>query len=100
MLQYRPIAGVTQSVYWLGHGQNDWGSVPGRGNDGIFSFRHWVQTDSGAHPTHNKIIIWGFYPRVKAAGAWNWLLTSIQCRGYEWVDLYLHSANKPSWHGT
>jgi len=25
------------------------GSVPGRGNDGIFTLRHHVQTSSGAH---------------------------------------------------
>jgi len=26
----------------------------------------------------------------RAAGAWNWPLTSIYCRGQECVDLYLH----------
>jgi hypothetical protein len=33
----------------------------------------------------------GPFPGSKAAGAWNWPLTSSQCRGQENVDLYIHS---------
>jgi hypothetical protein len=36
----------------------------------------------------------GSFPRGKAAGAWSWPLTSIWCRGQEWVELYFHSPNK------
>jgi hypothetical protein len=32
-------------------------------------------------------------------GLWSWPLTSIQCRCQEYVQLYLHSPNTPSWHG-
>jgi hypothetical protein len=35
----------------------------------------------------------------KAAGSRSWPLTSIWCRGQECVELYLHSANTPSWCG-
>jgi hypothetical protein len=35
----------------------------------------------------------------KAAGAWSWPLTSIQCRGQQCVELYLHSPITPSRHG-
>jgi hypothetical protein len=30
---------------------DDQGSVPGRGNDGIFSLHHCIQTSPGTHPT-------------------------------------------------
>jgi hypothetical protein len=33
----------------------------------------------------------GIFPGGKAAGAWNWSLTSNECRGQENVDLYIHS---------
>jgi hypothetical protein len=32
----------------------------------------------------------GSFPGCKAAGAWNWPLTSKECRGQENVDLYVH----------
>jgi hypothetical protein len=35
----------------------------------------------------------------KAAEAWSRPLTYIYCRGYEWVELCLHSPYKPSWSG-
>jgi hypothetical protein len=31
-------------------------------------------------------------PRCKVAWAWSWPLTTIQCQGYEHVELYLHSS--------
>jgi len=34
---------------------DDWGSVPGRGIDGIFSLHHHVQTASGAYPASYPI---------------------------------------------
>jgi len=39
---------------------------------------HWV-------PRHG-----GSFTRGKTAGSWGLPLTCIQCRGYEWVELYLH----------
>jgi hypothetical protein len=33
----------------------------------------------------------------KAAWAWSWSLTSIWCRGQEYVELYLHFPNTASW---
>jgi hypothetical protein len=29
---------------------DEWGSIPGRGREGIFSLRHRIQTGYGAHP--------------------------------------------------
>jgi len=43
---------------------DDWSSIPGRGNDGIFSLRHLIQTGSGAYPTSHPMDI-----GVKVAGA-------------------------------
>jgi hypothetical protein len=42
-------ASLVQSAYRLGYGLDDGASIPGKGNDGIFSLRHRVQTSSGAH---------------------------------------------------
>jgi hypothetical protein len=39
------------------------------------------------------------FSRGKPVGAWIWPLTSIWCRGQEFVGLYLHSPNTPSWRG-
>jgi hypothetical protein len=45
-------AGVAQSVWRLGYGLDDRGSIPGGGSDDIFSLRHCFQTGSGAHPAY------------------------------------------------
>jgi len=37
------------------------------------------------------------FPEVRAVGAWSWPLISIYSRGQEWVDIYLHYPNTPSW---
>jgi hypothetical protein len=44
------IAQSVQGLERLGYGLEDWGSNPGRGNDGIFSLRHFVKTSSVARP--------------------------------------------------
>lgn len=36
--------------------------------------------------------VWGPFPVGSAAEVWRWPLTSIQCRRYEWMALYLYSA--------
>jgi hypothetical protein len=55
------------------------------------SFRHHVQTDSGAHPASFTQGTRGFYAGDKAASAWSWPFASIYCRDEECVGLYLHS---------
>jgi len=42
-----------------------------------FSLHYHVQTRSGAHPAFYPMDTGVSFPRVKVAGAWNWLLTSI-----------------------
>jgi hypothetical protein len=45
------------------------GSIPGRCNDGIFFFRHHVQTDAGAHPASYPMGTDGLsFPAVKRPG--------------------------------
>jgi hypothetical protein len=63
------------------YGLDDRSSIPGRGNVGIFSFRHRIQTDSEAHPASYPMGTGDSYPGTKAAGAWGWPLTCIYCRG-------------------
>jgi len=70
-------AAIAQSLWRLGYGLDDRGSVLCRSNDGNFSLCHCVQTDSGAHPASYLVDTGGCYPRGKAASAWNWPLTSI-----------------------
>jgi hypothetical protein len=41
----------------------------------------------------------GSFPGGKAGGEWSWPLTSTECRGQEFVELYLHSPNTSSWRG-
>jgi hypothetical protein len=42
----------------------------------------------------------GSFPGVKAAGAWRWPRTLIQCQGHERVELYLCSPFGPVWPAT
>jgi len=70
-------AWVAQSVYRLGYGLDAQGSILGRGNNGILSLCHRVQTGSGANLASYQMDAGGSYPSGKAATAWNWLLTSI-----------------------
>jgi hypothetical protein len=44
---------------------------------GNFTFRHRVQTGSGAYPDSYPVSTGGSFPGSKAAGTWNWPLTSI-----------------------
>jgi hypothetical protein len=48
-----------------------------------FSFLHSVQTGSGTQPASYPMGTGGSFPGGKAAGAWSWPLTSIQCRGQD-----------------
>jgi hypothetical protein len=67
---------------------------------GNLSLHHRVQNGSGAHPASYPMVTRDSFRGGKEAGAWSWPITSIQCRGQEWVELYLHSPNTPSWRGT
>jgi len=48
---------------------------------GNFSFRHRVQTGSGADPSSYPMDTGVSFPEGKAGEAWNWPLTCIYCRG-------------------
>jgi len=58
---------------------------------GNFFLHYRVQKGSEAHPASYTVGTRGSIPGGKAAGAWNWPLTSIYFRGQECVELYLHS---------
>jgi hypothetical protein len=58
---------------------------------------HAFLISSGAHPASYPMGIRGSFHDCKAASAWSCSLASIQCRGQECVELYLHSPNTPSW---
>jgi hypothetical protein len=45
-----------------GLGLADRGSIPGRGSEGSFSFRHRVQNGSGAHPASYPMGTRGSFP--------------------------------------
>jgi len=56
----------------------------------MFSLGHRIQAGSGTHPAY-QMGIWNSSLGSKAAGTSYWPLTSIQWRGWEWVELHLHS---------
>jgi hypothetical protein len=66
---------------------------------GNFSLHHRVQNDSGAHPASYPMGTRGSFPAVNRPGceADHSLPSSIKEK--EWVELYLHSPNTPSWRG-
>jgi hypothetical protein len=66
----------------LGYGLDDRSSrVRFPAGAGNVSLHHRVQNGSGAHPASYPMGTRGSFPGGKAAGAWSWPLTSIQCRG-------------------
>jgi hypothetical protein len=64
-----------------------------------FSLHHRVQTGSGAHPASFPMGNRDYLFENKAAEAWISPFTSLQCRGQECVELYVHASNTPSWRG-
>jgi hypothetical protein len=78
-------------VYLSQYELDDRGSIPGRGNDGIFSFRKPFQTDYGAHPASFPMGTGCSDAESKAARSWTW--------GYECMELYVQSSNTTSWRG-
>jgi hypothetical protein len=57
-----------------------------------------VHSKSRAHPASYSMGSRSDSPDGKATRARSWPLTS-KCRGYDWVELYLHSTHMPSRHG-
>jgi len=56
------------------------------------SLRHRVQTNSGAQPASYQMGTGESFIGSKDTGAWSWPpLTSIFCRSYDCMELYLHS---------
>jgi len=56
---------VGQSVQRLGYRLDDWDSLPGRSNDGIFSLYHCIHNSAGAYPPSYPRGTRGSYPRGK-----------------------------------
>jgi len=56
-------------------------SILGRGDNGISSRRHRIQTDAGAPASLLPNWHESSYLNGKAAGAWSWPLNSFQCWG-------------------
>jgi hypothetical protein len=72
---FRIGAGVAQSVWRLGYGLGDRGSVLGRGNDGIYSLSYRFKTGSGTHPVSSPLDTGGSFPGDK--GGRNVKLTTL-----------------------
>jgi hypothetical protein len=93
-------AAIAQSVLALGYGLDDRGSKvrfpEGVGN---FSLHHRLQNGSAADPASYPMGTRGSFLGVKRLGreADHWPPSSAEVK--EWVELYLHSANTPSWRG-
>jgi len=66
---------------------------------GVYQLLNWkmhgetlkIQTTLGAHSASYSLGTACYFSRGKAAKAWSWPLTSVQCRSWEWVELYFHS---------
>jgi hypothetical protein len=84
----------------VGYGLDDRGSrVWFPAGTGIFLFTTASRTALGPHPASYPMSTRGYFPGGKAAGAWNWPLTSIQCRGQRMRGAIPPLPNTPSWCG-
>jgi hypothetical protein len=61
---------------------------------GNFSLNHRVQNGSGAHPAPYPMGIRGYFPGREADHS-----PPTIAEVKEWVELYIHSPNTPSWRG-
>jgi hypothetical protein len=84
----------------LGYGLDDRGSrVRFPAGAWNFSLHHRVQYGSRVHPASYPMGTRSFFPGGKAAGAWTWPLTSVQCRGQRMSGAIPSPPNTPSWRG-
>jgi hypothetical protein len=67
---------------------------------GNFSLHHRVQNGSGAHPASYPVGIGGSFRGVKRPGREADYSPPSSVEVNEWVALYFHSPNTPSWSGT
>jgi hypothetical protein len=84
----------------LGYGLDDRGSrvrFPARA--GNFSLHHRVQNGSGAQPASYQMGTRGSFPGLKRPGREADHSTPSSAEVKEWVELYFHSSNTPSWLG-
>jgi hypothetical protein len=73
------------------------GWIPARA--GNFSLHHPVQTGSGVYPASYPMGTRGSFPGVRRPGLEADHSPSSSAEVKECVELYLNSANTPSWHG-
>jgi hypothetical protein len=64
------------------------GSVPDRGNGFFSSGQRLDQLWGPCSLSFDGYL--GSFPGVKLSGPWRRSLASMECRGYEWVELHLH----------
>jgi hypothetical protein len=64
------------------------------------SLNHRVQTGSGAHPASCPMDTVDFFLLVKRPGCETDHSSPYGAEVKEWLELYLHSPNTPSWRGT
>jgi hypothetical protein len=84
----------------LGHGLNDRGSrVRCPAGAGNFSLHHRVQNGSGTHPAPYPMGTMCFSLGVKRPGREADHSRPSNAEVKEWVELYIHSPNTPSWRG-
>jgi hypothetical protein len=56
-------------------------------------FKYQLRSTSASSTMATKFLSWG-----EVAGMWHWSPTPIWHKGWEWVELYLHSHCVPSWY--
>jgi hypothetical protein len=78
---------------------DDRGSIPCKGNDGIFSLRHRVKTSPGVYPASYPIRTGASFRGRKRP--WREADHSLPCNSEvkKCVELYLHFSNASSWRG-
>jgi hypothetical protein len=84
----------------LGYGLDDQGfRVRFPAGAGNFSLHHRVQNGSGAHPASYPMGTRGSFPGVKRPVCEADHSPPSSAEVKEWVELYLHYPNTPSWRG-
>jgi hypothetical protein len=76
-----------------------WSGVRVPAGAGNFSLHHLVQTGSGAHPAFYQMCTGALSLGIKRPGREADHSPPSSAEVKEWVELYLHSPNTPSWRG-